>query len=58
MFRKKEYVCLFTGEVIVARTRRSAHKYFEETYPCKVPFKLPLKEVITLKKYNKIYCGN
>lgn len=58
MFKKKEYICLWTGEIFVARTRRGAHKYFENTYVCKVPFKMPLKQVITLKKYNKIYCGN
>lgn len=59
MFKKKEYVCLFTGEIILARTRKGAHKYFEESYPCsypcKVPFKLPLNQVITLKKYLKVY---
>ena len=38
MFKKKEYICLLTGEVIVARTRRSAHRYFEFLYSVSLYF--------------------
>ena len=58
LFKKKEYLCLWTGEIYEAYTRLEAYKYFRDTYPCKTPCKMPLKQVITFKKYVKLYCTN
>lgn len=49
LFKKKEYLCLLTGEVYEARSIFEAHKYFKNTYPCKTPYKMPLNQVMTLK---------
>ena len=58
LFKKKEYLCLLTGEVYEAYTRIEAHKYFKNTYPTKTPYKMPLNQVISFKKYVKLYCTN
>lgn len=58
MFKGKEYMCLLSGEVIMARNVFEAYRYFKDNYECKVPAKLSLKHVITLKKYFKRYCGH
>lgn len=58
LFKKKEYLCLLTGEVYEARSIFEAHKYFKNTYPTKTPYKMPLKQVMTLKRYVKLYCTN
>jgi hypothetical protein len=55
---KKYYVCLLTGEVIKAWTKSGARKYFQNNYPCKTPYKMKMRDVMELGKYNKIYGEN